>query len=339
MIAEPPSAARAMPNAGKLRILIVKLSSLGDLFHALPAVHNLKVALDADVDWVTQTEYAGLVRCFTDVDEVISFPRHALLRNLGSLRRSLRRREYDLVVDLQGLLKSALVSRMARTRRIIGPSFRREGAGLLYSAVAGRRNKNRHAVEENLDVVRHLGLQILPPEFPVRFPEMSVTERRPRVALVPASRWPTKNWPAASFTAAARRLQERAKASVFIFGGKADAQVCGKIAGSLPQRVQNLAGKTSLAEMGGWFAQMDLVIANDTGPIHMAAAVGVPVLAIFGPTDAKRTGPYGPAHRVVAAELGCRPCFRAACPHGSAECLPLVKPDEVVEAALDMLKK
>ena len=124
-----------------MQILIVKLSSLGDLFHALPAVHNLKVGLDATVDWVVQSEYADLVRCFSDVDRVIALDRSALVDNWVPFRDALREREYDLIVDLQGLLKSALTARFARGCKRIGPSFHREGSRLLYHAVAGRCNK------------------------------------------------------------------------------------------------------------------------------------------------------------------------------------------------------
>ena len=133
-----------------MRILIVKTSSLGDLFHALPAVHLLKTALDAEIDWVVNQDYVGLVECFSDVRKVIPFPRKELLPNLGKFRKLLRQETYDLVVDLQGLLKSAFICRLtkrAKGAKILGPSFQREGAWLFYSAVVGNKNKNRHAVE------------------------------------------------------------------------------------------------------------------------------------------------------------------------------------------------
>ena len=142
-----------------MRILIVKTSSLGDLFHALPTVHLLKQSFDADIDWVVNSEYTGLTECFSDVQNVIAFPRKELLSNLGTFRAALRKETYDLIVDLQGLMKSALICRMAKRSsgaKILGPSFQREGARLLYSAVVGKKNKKRHAVDENLDVLRWL---------------------------------------------------------------------------------------------------------------------------------------------------------------------------------------
>lgn len=325
-----------------MRILVVKLSSLGDLMHALPAVHNLKVGLSADVDWVTQAEYVELIRCCEDVADVIPFPRRHPIRNgIGFLRR-LRLRRYDLVVDLQGLMKSALVCRLARAHRILGPSFRREGAGLFYHAVAGPRNKARHAVDENLDVVRLLGLDVLPVAFPLRVAPPAGLPAHPRVALLPVSRRANKNWPEERFIEVARRLRRERGASIFCLGGNVDRLVCAEIARVVTADndgppVTDLAGRTSLVEMAGVLAGMDLVIGNDSGPIHVAAALGVPVLAVFGPTDPGRTGPYGNHHRVVGAGVDCRPCHRRECALATTHCLERVSASQVLEVAEAML--
>ncbi len=325
-----------------MRILIVKLSSMGDIIHALPAVHDLKLGLKAEVDWVTQPEFAELVRCFEDVADVIPFPRRTIVRGFPEFIRRLRMREYDLAVDLQGLMKSAVTCRLARARRILGPSFRREGAGMLYHAVAGRRNKDRHAVEENLDAVRFLGFDVHAPVFPIRVPPLSIPAGRPRVALFPVSRRANKNWPEERFIEVARELRRGDGAHVFCMGGKSDHSVCAEIARILnvhddAPAVTNLAGRTSMVEMAGWLAGMDLVIANDSGPVHLAAALSVPVLAIFGPTDPRRTGPYGAGHRTLVSTIPCRPCFRRDCRYETARCLEKVTAAEVLTAAREML--
>jgi lipopolysaccharide heptosyltransferase I len=319
--------------------LIVRLSSMGDLFHALPAVHGLKAARGGAIDWVTQGEYAALVRCCADVRHVIPFARRSTPGTLLALWRAVREREYAMVVDFQGLLKSALIARLARARVRLGPSYHREGAALFYTAVAGPRNKRRHAVDENLDVIRHLGLTAPAPEFPLRFPAVPLDAPRPRVGLVPVSRWATKNWPPESFAAAAARLQREAGAAIVLFGSAADAPVCAAIAAGLDRSALNLAGRTSLVEMGGYLQQMDAVIANDTGPLHMAAACGVPVIGIYGATDPVRTGPFGPRHRVLTADEPCRPCLARTCRFGTRACLARVTPDRVVEAALTVLRE
>ncbi len=320
-----------------MRILIVKLSSLGDLFHALPTVHNLKEGLGAQVDWVVTEAYVDLVRHFTDVDHVIPFPRRDTLSRLRPFLRELRRHRYDMVIDLQGLLKSAMVARLARTRRRIGPSFNREGSRRLYTEIAGPRNKDRHAVDENLDVIDHLGLARTPVRFPVVFPKRLYDEPRPRIALCPASRWPSKNWPADRFQAVARDLQERHQASIFLIGDRGDRPLCDTIAAGLPGCVVNLAGRTSLAEMGGLLQGMDVLVSNDSGPSHIAAALGVPCVVVFGPTNPDRTGPYGPQHRIAKTNLPCRPCYSRVCRQPDTPCINGVQSYHVRELVDDIL--
>lgn len=282
------------------RILIVKLSSLGDLFHALPTVHALRTGFGAEIDWVTQPEYAALVRCFTDVNRVIEFPRRALPGHLPGFLRDLRRMNYDIVIDLQGLMKSALIAAAARARRRIGPSGAREGSYLLYHARAGRKNKARHAVDELFDVVRHLGLSVPEKaEFPVRFPFMPVPGKGPHIALCPCSRAAGKNWPADRFVQAAKVLSEKTDATIHLVGGPADRTPCETMAAAIGPSAVSHAGKTSLVELGGLLQQMHLLITVDSGPMHMAASVGTPVLALFGPTASLRTGPYGRIHCII----------------------------------------
>ncbi|MBL7077245.1 MAG: glycosyltransferase family 9 protein [Kiritimatiellae bacterium] len=321
-------------------ILVVKLSSLGDLFHALPAVHNLKVGLGAEIDWVTQREYAGLVSCFDDVRRVIPFDRRGRSRKPRAFLKELRAERYDMVLDMQGLLKSGVITRLARAGRRLGPSFQRECAWLFYHAVAGKRDKERHAVEENFDVVRFLGLDPIPPEFPVTFPAIELEGIGPRVAVIPSSRWVTKDWTPAGFAAAARHLRDERGAIVYLMGGPGDAARCADIDRMMGDGTVNLAGKTSLVEMGSYLAAMDLLIANDSGPVHMAAAVGTPSLVLFGPTCPDRTGPYGDDHRIVqSGPLECRPCFMRDCPPGHHRCMADISADQVTTVALEMLKK
>ncbi len=322
------------------RILIVKLSSMGDIFHALPAVHALKTGLDAEIDWVVQTEYADCARHFTDVSGVIPFHRRGFLRNLPRFLAELRSKRYDLIVDLQGILKSAVILVMARGARRIGPSFHREGTRLLYPEVAGRRNKNRHAVDENFDVVRHLGLPAGEPCFPLDIPNIPISLPGPRIGIAPSSRWPSKNWPIESFIIACQTLQRRAGAHIVLFGGGPDKAAARAIAEAVGSGVTDFAGRTTIAETMGLLKQMDLVISNDTGPMHLAAALKVPVVALFGPTDPVRTGPYGGASVVIRAkDAPCSPCFKARCRRPDRACMAGIAPDAVVQAALQLLQR
>ena len=281
------------------RILIVKMSSLGDLFHALPAVHLIKQHTGAAVDWVVHDLYADLAGCFTDVDRVIAFPRHAFWAKREAFVAELRRESYDLALDMQGLLKSALVMRSVKAARRIGPSFHREGSRLFYHAVSGPKNKNRHAVEENLDMVRYLGFPVGEVVFPVRFPACNLPTPRPRVGLLPCSRRAEKNWPLERMAEVGRELRDRKGAHLLVLGAKADGPVCEKLTQAIGKGATNFSGKTSMLELGGFIRELDLLVTVDSGPMHVAAAVGTPTVAVFGPTDPIKTGPYGKNHLVI----------------------------------------
>lgn len=319
------------------RVLIVKLSSLGDLFHALPAVSTIKERLSARIDWCVQEEYVDLVRCFDEVDRIIPFPRRAFFSRLKHFRQELRREQYDYVIDMQGLIKSCVVTLMARGRRKIGPSFAREGTGILYPEKASGGVKGRHAVNRIMDVIRYLNLSPLDVEFRVTFPRVEITGGHPRIGLVPCSRWDTKTWPASCFVETAKRMLKSGPMSFYVIGGTSDSGVCEEVARGIGSCAQNMAGRYSIPQSGGLIQQMDLLITNDSGPMHMAAAVGVPVLAVFGPTDDRRTGPYGKLNRVLTADVSCRPCFSRTCRVGVTPCLTGVSNASAAAAALEML--
>ncbi len=330
-----------------VRILVVKLSSLGDILHVLPTVHELREQLGAEIDWAVHPEFAPLVRCFADVDEIIEIPRHHVLSNLRAPVRALRAREYDLVVDLHGLFKSGLVARLARARRRVAPSYAREGSAIFFRERAGRLDRTRHAVEQAYDTLDHLGLKR--PAGPFRaalrplggppnkaipdFPEGTRT-----IAFAPVSRWPSKDWPTGRFAELATILLKRdSSLRIVIVGGKADIPIGNMIASAAEaadaKRIFNLCGKTSIAESLSLLSKCDLLIANDTGPVHMAAAVGTRCLVIFGPTRPDWTGPYGDGHKVLMRNLPCQPCLKRRCPRGDHACMESITAQEVAEEA------
>ncbi len=325
------------------RVLIVKLSALGDLFHVLPAVHVVKQRLDATIDWVAHPEYAGLVSCFTDVGRVICYPRRRFAALFPFFMRELRAERYDLVLDFQGLLKSALTARLARGGRRIGPARCREGAGLFYAlrppAVSDSRTA-RHAVLEALDVVRCLGLEAGDPVFPVKFPEVVPAGASPRIGLVPGSRWPSKNWPVEKFGIVADALHAKYGGSFYILGGPKDRRLCLALSEKRSADVfHDMCGSLDLVKLAGILQSLDLLITNDTGPMHIAAAVGTPVVAVFGPTSPQRTGPWGSGHQVLRADSPprCSPCFRRRCKRGG-DCLGAITEENVFNAAARVLE-
>jgi ADP-heptose:LPS heptosyltransferase len=227
---------------------------------------------------------------------------------------------------------------MARGGARVGPPFHREGSRLFYSSTATSGGPGRHAVEQCLDIVGHLGLKAGPAVFPVTFPDVPLAEPRPRVAVLPVSRWPAKNWPEDMFAESMRILRRRRQVSFYLLGAEEDAALCRRLAAAAGEGiVVNCAGRQSLVETGAMLKQMDLLISNDSGPVHMAAAVGTPTLVLFGPTDPCRTGPYGEGHRIITSRVDCRPCFSRICRRRSGECLKAIEPEEVVEEALGIL--
>lgn len=326
-------------NARAQQMLVIKLSSLGDLFHALPAVTMIRKSLGFAVDWVTQPEYVDLVSRFDGVRRVYAFPRRAFATKFMAFARDLRRDSYDLILDFQGLLKSAMVARLARGRLRVGPSYAREGAHLFYDEIAGVRNKNRHAVEEALDFVRALGLPREHVQFPIHIAPHSIEGPRPHIGLVPFSRWPTKNWPLGKFAQAACLLRrQQPKATFHLFGALSDQEEMARLAAQIGGNVVNYSGKTSLVDLAALIQSLDVLITVDSGPMHVAAAFGVPVVAVFGATDPVRTGPYGSHHRVLVLEkLPCRPCFSDFCARGDLACLNELPAEKVADAALDVL--
>ena len=322
------------------RILVIKLSSLGDIAHALPAVRALKERTGAAIDWVVQPEYTRLLSCCPDVDRIIEFPRRNFARKFFSFLREVRRERYDAVVDLQGLMKSAMVARLARGNLRVGPAWAREGAHWFYTAQPARaEGPRRHAVEELMDVVNlvYPGATVAPAPL-LNFPEAEGNESPgPHVALAPFSRWDTKDWPIEKFAELGKRLVAEMGCSLCIVGGR-DNEAQGESLTRQIGRAQNLCGKTDLPGLCSFLKGMDLLVTVDSGPMHWADAMGVPLVAIFGATDPARTGPYRQRHHVVTKDgLSCRPCHSRTCARSDLACLQTLDVDVVFQAVLSRL--
>lgn len=326
------------------RVLVVKLSSLGDVLHALPAVAEIRDGLSAQVEWAVQPAFAPLVERFSCVSRVWRVPRPSEPRAWLAALRALRRESFDLVVDFQGLLKSAVVARAPHAPRVVGPSFAREGSRLFYTETArapapGR----RHAVLECLDALPLLGLSPpASPRFPIDLPPVDpdalapelAGRPGPRIAVAPFSRWPSKDWPASRFAEAVRLLARDHGARVYLAGGPGDRTAADAILAEAGVPAANLCGRLSPAESAALFAACGTLLTNDSGPMHLAAAAGARCVALFGPTSPDRTGPWGSSHTVLRAPCPRAPCRRRRCPLGTGACLSGVSAAEAVAAVL-----
>jgi len=262
------------------------------------------------------------------IDEVIPFERKRFgsltqLPRFGSFLAALRGRHFDITIDLQGLLRSGVISWATRAPRRIGLSDAREGARWFYNEIV--RVPRAHAVDRYLLAARHLGCDSAPIEFPLGVSKSVISEGL--VAVNPSARWTTKLWGHDRFAELIRRLPS---ARVVLTGSAAERESIDKIA----QGRRNLAGQTDLFQLAELYRRCQVVIANDSGPMHLAAAVGTPVVAIFGPTDPALTGPYGGQHVVLRAGIPCSPCFKDSCANNvPMECMKRVTVEQVLEAA------
>jgi heptosyltransferase I len=329
---------RAPPIDGSTvkRVLIVKLSSIGDVVHALPVASALK---DADpsrhIAWAVDRWTAPLVTGHPAIDRVLVGP---------SVLRDVRRDQYDVVLDLQGLARSAIISAFAKTRYRIARAGQREGAHLVSRAVP-LPDAPVHAVEEYLSVARHVGAGIGPPRFdlPVqadarqRVDDRLADARRTgrttsrEIVVAPSASKAWKGWPMRRWREVIDALS--AEGQVFLIGTAADRFRHAALVARLARPVIDWTGETTLAEVVALIERAALVIANDSGVAHVAAALGVPVTAIYGPTNPERLSPFGQADRVVAHRERCGQLCPAYCVRGR-RCLDAVEASEVIAKAL-----
>ena len=284
------------------RILIIKLSSLGDVIHAIPTVNALSRELKPScIHWVAQPEYHELISCCPNIQRTIPFYRRSFFLDLNPWLNALRSEAYDLVIDLQGIFKSSLNALVSRSTRRIGPARSREGARLLYHDTVEAGDIQRHAVDLNLDVLDHLGLERGVARFEMELPAAELDAAAPRVGIAPFSRHAYKNWPQDDFIRVASRIQDLYNSTIIFVGSRDDAPACEAMREALGPSTINTAGRTSLVELASLLGDLDVLISNDSGPMHIASAVGTPVVGLFTGTDPRCYGPYGDRHQVLSA--------------------------------------
>jgi lipopolysaccharide heptosyltransferase II len=229
----------------------------------------------------------------------------------------------------------------------VGLDDPREGARGFYDVVIARRSHHTHAVDWYLDALPALGVPVHQnfiwlPERPLVVEELAARWRPDAarwIALQPGARWSNKRWPIEHFVEVVRRLaRDRDDIRFAILGAEADHPLGETLCAAAPTRCLDLTGRTSLLEMVEWTRWCDLMVTNDTGPMHVAAALGKPVVALFGPTEPRRTGPYGQVDRAIQHSLPCVPCMKASCGYvKKMECLRAISPDTVMERVWQVL--
>jgi len=338
-----------------LKILILKPSALGDVIQALPVLRLLKLHFPAaEIFWWIDSTLQALLEADPDLDGILLFERRRWVSPLywdellASVRR-MRALKFDWVIDLQSLARSGAFAWMANGELTIGLDDAREGARGFYDVVTPRLSFHTHAVEWYLETLRLLRVPVhwnftwLPErgEIAARVRQTWPTGSARWLILQPGARWTNKRWPVESFAELARRLAAELTGFRFvILGGNDDIPLGQTIAQAAPDRCLDLTGKTTLPEMVEWIRLCELMVTNDTGPMHVAAAMRKPVIALFGPTEPRRTGPYGQVHGALQVNsLPCVPCFKDTCAYQRPfECLRSLSPVLVQAEVLRLLE-
>jgi lipopolysaccharide heptosyltransferase I len=335
------------------KILIVRLSSFGDIIHTIPAQQLLGSRLPrAEIHWMTEPNYAEFLRHVAGIQQVKIADTKAWRKTLSSpleiarLIRGLKRECYDVVFDFQGLIKSAVLSRSTFSGCVAGfPTnmLREKYSHFFYNCKVEIGSGRRHQIENNLDLVD-------PPRFegqndgkvPLEIPpsvDVFLDEQLERlefinpVLLNPGAGWPTKRWSLGRYVELAQRIKEKLNLSVLFTYGPGEEGLIQQATAIGPQIVK--AFPTSILELAGLCKRACLMVAGDTGPMHLAVSMGTPVVALIGPAHPWRTGPFNPKDKVVQHDPTCPHPYRRECDNHF--CMEL-SVDQVYQAVVERLQ-
>ena len=337
-------------------ILVVKLSAIGDVIHALPVSYALKEAWpDARVTWVVEPPAYPLLVDNPYIDDIILFEKKkfkslgGFMQNIGPFKARLQQTRYDAALDLQGLFKSAAIAWLSGAPVRLGTCNMRECSDKISRPVIGPHARG-HIVERYLDVARELGCPVNKVVFPVEISDRDADlsarilqqagarAENPYVVLAVGANWPNKRWPAKYFAQLSDWLYEQKIIPVIVGGGMVDSQLSGEIAAAAEIPPVNLVGKTTLKQLAYIIQHARLTLGGDTGPVHLSAGLGTPTVMVMGPTDANRNGPYGQLANAIEVDRPCKYCWKRACPKGM-DCLSRISVAEVEAKLQQVLAK
>jgi heptosyltransferase III len=327
------------------RILVIKLRAVGDVLLSTVVTKNLREAFPtAKIAFLTESPSADIIRNNPYIDEPVIYDRSST----GSVEliRKVRRGKFDLVIDLFGNPRSALLTRLSGARHRVG--FRFRGRTYAYTLIVEPRGGTVHNTQFNLDALEAIGISIVDRTVQFRFSDEDrryVDEFLAQagigglvIGLNTGGGWYTKRWPLDRFAVLGGHLIERFGARIVLPWGPGQLEEVRNVQSMMKDR-GFIPPPTTLTQLGALLARCSIVVSNDSGPMHIAAAVGTPVLGIYGPTNPLLQGPYGEQHLTVRREgLDCLGCNFTKCPIGHL-CMNELTIEKVLEAFEELLLK
>jgi lipopolysaccharide heptosyltransferase I len=330
------------------KFLIIRLGSLGDVVHGIPAAAALRRRYpQAQIDWLVDPRYTELLDLVECIDRRIPFDPRNLMHGRGrawTAVRDLRQTQYDAVIDLQGLVKSAVLSRLVSARRTIGfpRAHLREPLARLFYAETPDPGSATHVIYKNVALLGALGVEDRSVRFPItipRTPAAAVAAERAgssEYAIVnPGAAWPNKRWPADRFGAVAAAIRQALGVCSVVLWGPGEQPLAEAVV-SASQGAAVVAPKTTITDIVGVARAARVMISGDTGPLHIAGAVGTPVVALFGPTFPERNGPWSPRDLVISRVSHCSCFYERRC-RKTARCIDDIGVAEVLDAVRRVL--
>lgn len=328
---------------GSEKLLLIKPSSLGDIVHSLAFLNAIKESFPSvRIHWVVAKGFEDLLTEHPLIEKVIVINKDKWksIKNISStikeflnLNNYMKNEKYDITVDLQGLLRSGIITYLSGAPLRVGFKESREASHFCYNVKISV-SLETHAVLRYLEVASWLGCRINSVKFPLtqaKEPEW-LRDFENFIVVIPSARWQSKNWPLPYFVELVNMLPYRA----VVVGSKSDEEKALKIEEYTKQKAKSFAGKTTLKELIAVFKKSLFVITPDTGTMHLAVACDKKVVAFFGPTDPCRTGPFGNGHLVIKSNESSSPCFKKYCKNPI--CMRNITPQFVYEEIQRWLK-
>ena len=334
-------------------ILVVKLSAIGDVIHALPVSYAIKETFpDAKLTWVVEPPAYDLLKINPCVDKIILFQKKEFKTFKGfrekffPFRKEIQSESYDAVLDLQGLFKSAAIAFFAKSNIKLGICNMRELSDKISTPVIGEHSQG-HIVERYLDTARAIGCRVDKVVFPIEISaedslkaieimiKAGLYEENPYIVFAVGANWPNKRWRTDFFAELGNWIYDLNIVPVIIGGGALDESLVAEIESKMEIPPINLVNKTNLVQLAYVIKKARLVIGGDTGPVHLAAGLGIRTVMLMGPTDANRNGPYGQIENAIEVDRDCKGCWKRACPKGE-DCLEKISVQLVKEKILAM---